>query len=141
MAPIHEAVKNGDLATLKELLVHDRSLVDAPDDHERSPLRLAAQYAQVKAAEILLAAGASTRGVGPNSNTPLHEAAYSGSLPIVERLLHSSARCAPARRLRCRLRLTPPPPPRRAAQTRGMYTGPPLCTLRQSGAMCGAWSG
>jgi ankyrin repeat protein len=54
---LHNAVKRGDLAEMKDLLETDRSLADARSDTDvrgTYPLHVAAEFGQARAAQLLL---------------------------------------------------------------------------------------
>ena len=76
-APIrfNEAVLDGDLKTLKELLKNDPDLVFVKDDKGKTPLHNAACLCREDVAALLLASGADINAKDNKGMTPLHWAA------------------------------------------------------------------
>lgn len=80
------AAARGDLAEIKRRLAAGAD-VNAPDRSRETPLYAAASHGQTGAVKTLLAAGASTRGVG--AKRPLAAAAMCGKLAIVKLLVEA----------------------------------------------------
>src|SRR5438094_2700213 len=84
---IHAAVRSGDIATIRYLLLSDPGLVNASDKSGSTPLHFAAAHGQLEVVKLLLAAKADVRAVTSHGNSPLHRAAREGHADIVELLL------------------------------------------------------
>lgn len=84
---IFSAVTSGDLASVKEYLEKDPSLLNKKNEGALTPLNLAAEQNKPEVAMLLLDLGADPY-IGDNENSqPIHLAAVSGSIPITELLL------------------------------------------------------
>lgn len=86
------AVKNGDLATVRDLIATDPALVKARDAEESTPLHYAAWKGHAEVVSALLDAGADIRAHNRNDHwgtTPLHAAAHgnnrAAALVLIER--------------------------------------------------------
>jgi ankyrin repeat protein len=88
---LHDAVKRGDLAEMKDLLETDRSLADARSDTDvrgTYPLHVAAEFGQARAAQLLLDYGADVKLLdSENDAIALGWAAFFGRLEVVTVLL------------------------------------------------------
>ena len=88
---IHDAVKNGDVETVKVLLKENPALVNDRDNRGRTPLHLAAAHEQEEIAKLLLAKKADVNAKDKDGCTPLHEAAQNGSGRVAKVLLSTKA--------------------------------------------------
>ena len=89
--PLHDAVKDGDLAQLQELIEAGEDL-STQDKFVGTALHWAALKGEVEAAQLLVAAGADTNvQAGTVEITPLHLAAEKGNDEIVILLLEGGA--------------------------------------------------
>ncbi len=88
-----EAGQTGNIPRLKELLDHNRSFVNMPDEAGCTPLHYAAYFGHLDAARYLISIGADVAAVSmdPLRNQPLHAAATSGHDEIVRLLLDGGA--------------------------------------------------
>jgi uncharacterized protein len=88
---LHNAVKRGDLAEMKDLLETDRSLADARSDTDvrgTYPLHVAAEFGQARAAQLLLDYGADVKLLdSENDAIALGWAAFFGRPEVVTVLL------------------------------------------------------
>jgi ankyrin repeat protein/beta-lactamase regulating signal transducer with metallopeptidase domain len=91
LTPILDAVKAGDLATIKALIKDNPGLVFSKDSAGGTPLHWAAEYGQKDVAKLLLANKADVNARNGNGETPLHVAAIIGSRGMVELLLAMGA--------------------------------------------------
>jgi len=94
LSPLSKAARAGDVAMVRRLLA-DGAPVDGPGDEGGTPLYHACisdaqDEGRMAVAEVLLAAGASTRR-GDGGWTALHAAAARGPLALVERLIRAGA--------------------------------------------------
>lgn len=90
----YRAVKNGDLATVVELLKSDPSLVSICDAEESTPLHYAAWKGHAEIVTALLDAGADIQAHNQNDHwgtTPLHAAAHGNNRAAVEVLIERGA--------------------------------------------------
>jgi ankyrin repeat protein len=84
---IHEAIKQGDLEKVRQLVAQDASLLEVKDTDGSTPLNTSALVANLEMVKLLLDLGANINaGDNENSNV-LHCAAIAGSVPIVDFLL------------------------------------------------------
>src|SRR5262245_25592760 len=92
---LHDAVKRGDLATLRTLLDGDRNLANAvseTDPRLTYPLHVAAEFGQAEAARVLLGYGADPSLVDvENDATALGWAAFFGRPSVVAVLLEAGS--------------------------------------------------
>ena len=95
---LKQAIKTGDLSALRALLVEHPELVDARLDGCRTPLHVATDWPGhfpngADAVAILIEAGAdvNTRFIGRHTETPLHWAASSDDVEILDALLDGGA--------------------------------------------------
>lgn len=90
---VHEAAAVDDVARLEELLRDDATLTDSYTNDGWTPLHLAAFFGAPRAAQLLLAHGASLHTLSTNAmtNTPLHAALAAKHLPLVQLLLDAGA--------------------------------------------------
>jgi ankyrin repeat protein len=88
---LHDAVKRGDLAEMKDLLETDRSLTNARSDTDvrgTYPLHVAAEFGQARAAQLLLDYGADVKLLdSENDAIALGWAAFFGRPEVVTVLL------------------------------------------------------
>jgi uncharacterized protein len=88
---LHNAVKRGDLAEMKDLLEADRSLANARSETDvrgTYPLHVAAEFGQVRAAQLLLDYGADVKLLdSENDAIALGWAAFFGRPEVVTVLL------------------------------------------------------
>ena len=88
---IHDAVKLGDLKLLQKILEGDPSSINKPDENSMTPLHLAIDLADLKAASLLLEKGADVNLINYKKETPLHVAANKGNAEAVKLLLKYDA--------------------------------------------------
>jgi len=86
------AARDGDAATVGDLLARDPALVGATDVHHKTPLHLAAEHDQPEVAELLIEAGADLEAWTAWGATPLEWAGVFGSRRTGELLLAHGAR-------------------------------------------------
>jgi ankyrin repeat protein len=86
------AARDGDAATVAELLAVDPSLAGAVDGHGKTPLHLAAEHDHPEVAERLLEAGADIEAWTSWGATPLQWAGVLGSRAAARVLLDHGAR-------------------------------------------------
>ena len=92
MPTIHDATRNGDAATVVELLKADQTLVHCKDEHYGvTPTAWAAYKGCHDIMELLLAARADPIATNKTGTTPGHWAALSGSEVCMEKLLFHRA--------------------------------------------------
>ncbi len=77
-AEVHERVRAGDLAGVRELLENDLSAKDAVDGQGRTPLSWAARGSNLEIVTLLLEKGADPNARDGGGATPLHVMAYRG---------------------------------------------------------------
>ena len=90
----YRAVKNGDLATVVELLKSDPSLVSIRDAEDSTPLHYAAWKGHSEIVTALLDAGADIHAHNQNDHwgtTPLHAAAHGNNRAAAEVLIARGA--------------------------------------------------
>ena len=90
---IHQAIRDGNLELVSQLVQEDRSLVSAPDENQTRdlPLHTAAISGDVAIAELLIKAGATVDGGDVDDSTPLDVAAMRGQMAMVELLIAAGA--------------------------------------------------
>src|SRR5262249_5255007 len=86
-AAILQAVRDGDVSVVKRLLSEDPGLVQATDNHFKTPLHWAAELDHDDVAELLLHAGADVEATTSWGATPLDWAATMGSTKVADLLL------------------------------------------------------
>ncbi len=90
-AEIHEAVRKGDLAAVQEMLAKDPGLLNAPADHDRTPLLMAVALKQEGIFKFLLASGADVNRTDRDGFSPLFLACYFGLAEWTEPLIRKGA--------------------------------------------------
>ena len=90
-SPISEAIQQGDLAKVTEILNQNPHLVSSKDEQGDTPLHLAAWLGQKDVAELLLDRHAEINAKDNNGDTPLHLAARMGQSDVAELLLARKA--------------------------------------------------
>jgi ankyrin repeat protein len=88
---ILEAVRDGDVAAIRELLEEEPALVGEVDEHGKTPLHLAAELDHADVAELLLESGADLETLTNWGATPLQWAGVLGSRRAAEVLLARGA--------------------------------------------------
>lgn len=81
----------GDTKRLNDILVKDPKATCLTDQHKNTPLHLAAEYNQLRIAEILIENKADINSINKDGATPLHSAASSGSRAVAELLIRKGA--------------------------------------------------
>jgi len=89
--PLHEAIKNNDIETLKPLLKNQEIDLNQQDLSGNSALYFAVQENNFEAVRLLLNAGAEVNITNNESSTPIQRAAYVGNYEIVALLLRYNA--------------------------------------------------
>ena len=84
---IWEAARTGDLESLRTQLAVDGTDLNRRDSNGITPLSWTALSGQLKAAELLLAAGARINSSNKDGSSSLHSSAFFGHLDIVELLV------------------------------------------------------
>ena len=90
MTPLHEAAREGDLASVNQLLAAHAN-VDARESHNETALIIAAHKGSLPIVTALLKAGADVHAKGNSGETPLHEAVGSDNAEITKALLDAGA--------------------------------------------------
>jgi len=90
---IHQAIRDGNLELVSQLVQEDQSLVSAQDENQTRdlPLHTAAISGEVGIAELLIKAGAAVDGGDVDDSTPLDVAAMRGQMAMVELLIADGA--------------------------------------------------
>jgi ankyrin repeat protein len=88
---ILQAIRNGDVPTVRRLLSDDPGLARATDDHLKTPLHWAAEHDRHGIARMLLDAGADLEATTSWGATPLDWAATMGSAKVADLLLERGA--------------------------------------------------
>ena len=88
---IHRAVSRWDVNVVRALLQSSPSLVEQDDAFCNTPLHNAARNGDVRAARVLLDAGADVNAVSRENSSPLHRALHGGHAAMVELLLERGA--------------------------------------------------
>lgn len=91
LPPIINAIKDGDLDTVRNLTRSESSLVNTTDVFARDCCMYAVHYDRIEILKFLIDNGANVNQVSSDSSTCLHIAAYKGNPDIVELLLKSKA--------------------------------------------------
>lgn len=89
-----KAAKNGDSATIQELLTNDKTLLDARDKDGSTALHCATWKGHLTIVRYLVEAGADVHAHNQNDHwgtTPLHAAAHANQAVIVELLIGAGA--------------------------------------------------
>ena len=89
-APIHDAVKRGDVDAVEEFL-QDGADMNARTELQMTPLHTAAIVGHVEVARMLLEHGADVNARDRGQKTPLHWAALPGHLEVAQLLLERGA--------------------------------------------------
>lgn len=84
---IHNAVKDGDLDSIKALADSDREVLNKQDESGKTPLHLAIEMDHTDIARYLIEQGANTNLTDHDNETPLHYSASAGNLEIGRLLL------------------------------------------------------
>ena len=90
-AEIHDAVRAGDLAKVKELIAKDPKVVREKDASGRTPLHYASNSGNMEIVNILLTGGADVKATDPDGFTPLHWAASAGQADAARALIKAGA--------------------------------------------------
>jgi len=84
---IHQYAINGDVAGVAAELAQHPDELNLPEDHQLTPLHLAAQNCYTNVVMLLLNKGAGKNAKADDKATPLHLAAQEGCVDVVELLL------------------------------------------------------
>src|SRR5688572_18848589 len=84
--PLTEAVRGGDVATVRTL-ISQKADVNAAEPDGTTAMHWAAHLNDLASMNLLLAAGANPRAVTRNGATPFSLACYLGNAAVIERLL------------------------------------------------------
>ncbi len=115
-APVADAAKRGDLATVRSLLKQGAD-ASSPQPDGMTPLHWAAERGEIAIADALILAGANvTAATRLGGYTPLHLAARNGNAPVLKALLKAGAQTRRCHRRPAPLHCTSRP--KRAAWTR-----------------------
>ncbi|MCK4760661.1 MAG: ankyrin repeat domain-containing protein [Candidatus Aminicenantes bacterium] len=90
-AEIHDAVWNGDLVKINEILKKDPKAAQAKDKNGKTPLHMAAQYNRGAAAALLIKNGADPNAKNENGEAPLHYASFLGRVQVMALLIEKGA--------------------------------------------------
>lgn len=91
-APVHDAVKAGDIPALKKILATGpQGIADAKDKGASTPLHWASTWNKPEAASVLIRAGANVEARTDNGAAPLHWAAYRNALEVADLLIRFGA--------------------------------------------------
>ena len=88
--PLHDAARDGDVETVREMAGQGTAL-DAPGDNGETPLILAILEGHADVVEALIEQGADVMARNERGLTPLHAAAYAGSAGTARLLLDHGA--------------------------------------------------
>jgi ankyrin repeat protein len=88
---IFEAADQGDIGTVRALIMDDPELVQAKNDEQETPLHLAARGGHIDVVAFLLARGAEVNARNNVHQNPLLYAAYHGHDAVVDLLLDKGA--------------------------------------------------
>jgi ankyrin repeat protein len=88
---IFDAVKNDDVARVKQLLEKDASWISLKDASGNSPLHMAAAIGSLPITELLLSEGADINATNTELNTPLHAAVQNGRDEVSKFLIKNGA--------------------------------------------------
>ena len=91
---IIKAAKNGNVASVRELLAREPSLINARDKDGSTPLHCATWKGQREVAALLIKAGADVNAHNNNDHwgtTPLHAAAHANQAAIAQLLMDHGA--------------------------------------------------
>lgn len=91
LPPIIQAIKEGDVNGLKQVVKSDPACVNNTDAFSRDALTYAIQYDQYECLKFLLKSGASANSVASDGSTALHRAVYSNRPDMVQLLLENGA--------------------------------------------------
>ncbi|MFZ5979194.1 MAG: ankyrin repeat domain-containing protein, partial [Candidatus Zixiibacteriota bacterium] len=90
-APIHDAVANGDIDQVKNLLAENPELLNLRNDLGLTPFNLAAFNGKLDIMKMLAGMGVDVT-IGDNEHSlPTHNAAVGGHIPVLEYLLEQGA--------------------------------------------------
>lgn len=90
-APIHDAVKTGDLAKTRQLL-DEGADVNAADDQSETPLHRAVELGSLEITQLLLDHNADVASEDNDGNTPVHIAAAKGRRKTIALLVKHGAK-------------------------------------------------
>jgi 7,8-dihydropterin-6-yl-methyl-4-(beta-D-ribofuranosyl)aminobenzene 5'-phosphate synthase len=88
---IHEAIIKGDLNAVQTILEADKSLLEARNSENFTPLLLASIHGQLEIARFLIEMGANIHAGDNENSTPLHNAAARGHSDIISLLIDKGA--------------------------------------------------
>jgi len=88
---IHNAVENGKIDIVRQLLHENPHLVNLKDSDNDAPLHIAAWQRKTKIAGLLLSYEADVNAHGDSGRTPLHYAVESDSKPLIKLLIDKGA--------------------------------------------------
>ncbi len=89
---IFNAIRQGNLERVRELIEEDPMIVNATEEGQCTPLHLAAVMGHKAVVEYLLEQGANIEAKNILDTTPLHWAAIQGHTAVVEYLLKRRGR-------------------------------------------------
>jgi ankyrin repeat protein len=89
---IHDAVKEGNLNKVIEILENDPGQLNRTDSNGRTPLHYACLFGKNDVAQLLIKKGADIDPRDENQTTPLHIVAATGNLELVKILLDNGSK-------------------------------------------------
>lgn len=92
LPPLHNAARNGDIASIKNLLSNDLVNVNQRDHRQSTPLHYAAAYANTEVVKLLINAGADLNALDEDGDPPVEWALETGRTETVKLLVDAGAK-------------------------------------------------